>query len=372
MISATPSLSLWALSSARPADFESLLEQYVTAYAFYGSGKVALRDGLETVSDAGQNVLLPAYLPDAVAEPIVELGLEPRFYAITETLGPDVDDLRDRIDSDTAAVVSVNYFGFPQPGLETISSITSEYGCYHVDDNAHSPLSMDGDTLLGTVGDIGITSLWKQLPVPNGALLYLNTDRLAASYTPSRYEGVRDRFDATDCRFLLKSIAFELFDRNARLRESIDTLVSGSGVGRVTASPRERYENGKSQLSNLSHRVFVDADPDSIRANRRANFSAWQRILETRSDVVPVFDTLPDGICPQVFPIRAAAPTRLLRELERVGVDGAHTWPRLSASVENDPTYETSRRLSESTIVLPVHQHIDPTAIEAVGDDLSR
>ncbi|AHG02436.1 hypothetical protein HALLA_21255 (plasmid) [Halostagnicola larsenii XH-48] len=105
MISATPSLSLWALSSHRPADFESLLEQYVTAYAFYGSGKIALRDGLKTISTAGQNVLLPAYLPDAVAEPIVELGLEPRFYAITESLGPNVDDLRSRIDTETAAMI---------------------------------------------------------------------------------------------------------------------------------------------------------------------------------------------------------------------------------------------------------------------------
>lgn len=371
MISATPSVSLWALSSHRPADFESLLEQYVTAYAFYGSGKVALRDGLETISTAGQNVLLPAYLPDAVAEPIVELGLEPRFYAITESLSPDVDDLRNRIDAETAAVISVNYFGFPQPGLETISSITSEYECYHIDDNAHSPLSVDDGTLLGTYGDIGITSLWKQLPIPNGALLYLNSDRLAMGYTPSEYEGVRDRLDTTDCRFLIKSIAFELFDRNARLRESIDTLVNGSGMGRVTAEPRNRYENGKSQMSNLAHRVFVDADPEFIRSSRQANFSAWQRVLESRPDVTPVFDTLPDGICPQVFPVRVTDPSEFMWELEQVGVDGAHTWPRLSASVMDNPAYDTSNTLSATTVVLPVHQHIDPTAIEAVGDDLT-
>ncbi len=370
MISATPSLSVWSLSSHRPADFESLLEQYTTEYAFYGAGKVALRDGLETISTASQNVLLPAYLPDAVAEPIVEIGLEPRFYAVTESLGPDVSDLRERIDSETAAILSVNYFGFPQPGLETIATVADEYNCYHVDDNAHSPLSMDEGTLLGTYGDIGITSLWKQLPVPNGAVLYLNDETIVDEYAPSAYEGVRDHIDVSDCQFLLKSVAFELFDRNARVRESIDTLVSGSGLGRVTASPRNRYESEKSQMSKLTHRVFADADPESIRSKRRENFNAWNRALDSRADTVPVFDSMPKGVCPQVFPVRAMDPSGFIRQLEQLGVDGAHTWPRLSESVRDNPAYETSNALSRSTVVLPVHQHIETAAIEAVGDGL--
>ncbi|GAB7017229.1 DegT/DnrJ/EryC1/StrS family aminotransferase [Halostagnicola bangensis] len=370
MISATPSLSVWSLSSHHPADFESLIEQFATEYAFYGAGKVALRDGLETISVASQNVLIPAYLPDAVAEPIVEIGLEPRFYAVTESLHPNVSDIRNRIDSDTAAIVSVNYFGFPQPGLETIAELTDEYDCYHVDDNAHSPLSMHDGTLLGTDGDIGITSLWKQFPVPNGAVLYLNDTAIVDDYAPSAYEGVREHLDVSDCQFLLKSIAFELFDRNTRVRESIDTLISGSGLGRVTASPRNRYENEKSQMSKLTHRVFADADPESIRSNRRENFRTWNEVLDSRSDVVPIFDSMPEGVCPQVFPVRTADSSEFIRQLEQLGVDGANTWPRLSESVRDNPAYETSNLLSRSTVVLPVHQHIESSAIEAVGDAL--
>lgn len=370
MISERPSLLVRSLFEPQPAGIEPFLERYTSHITFYGSGKAALRDGLVDLVEPGENVLLPAYLPDAVVEPFYDLGLEPRYYRLEGTLAPDLADVDRRLDGDTAVVVSVDYFGFPQPGIEEFTALIEEYDCYHVDDNAHGPLSVDDGTLLGTRGHLGITSLRKLLPIPDGAALYCNDEAVATAFEPSSLAGVRDRFGATDCRYVFKSLVHDLLETNATLRRSVDEVVADRSP--AIPDPSTRYEASKTPMSKLSARVAADANPTAIRAARRENYLAWKRIFETRPGIDVRYESLPEGICPQVFPVRTDRPRRLLAELERCGVDGAHTWPRLSRTVRDNPDYDVSRRLAREVVVLPVHQHIDPTAIEDVGDRLRR
>lgn len=349
---------------------ESFLDRYATDVTFYGSGKAALHDGLAGLVDSGENVLVPAYLPDAVVEPFRDLGLEPRYYRLQENLVPDLADVERRIDDETVAAMSVNYFGFPQPGLAAFSALLEEFDCYHIDDNAHAPFSVDDGTLLGTRGHLGITSLWKVLPIPDGAILYCNDDTVAESFVPSDFAGVRDHVEVADCRFALKSIAYDLINANATVRKSVDGFVAE----RVASSsdPHTRYESCKTPMSKLSASVVETADPTAIRSARRSNYLAWRRIFDARSDVEVLFESLPDGICPQVFPVRTDTPRRFLDELECATVSGVHTWPRLSSTVYDDPEYEISNALAREVVVLPVHQHVDTSSIELVGDRLRR
>ncbi|WP_049923647.1 DegT/DnrJ/EryC1/StrS family aminotransferase [Halopiger djelfimassiliensis] len=358
-------------SAGESTGIKPFLEGHARAVTVYGSGKVALRDGLSGLVEPGQNVLVPAYLPDAVVEPLSELGLESRYYAVEPTLAPDFVDLERRIDDDSVAVVSVDYFGFPQPGLEELSAIAADYDCYHVDDNAHAPLSVDGETLLGTRGHLGVTSLWKLLPIPNGALLYLNAEGAIDAYDPSPLAGVRDRIDAADCRFVLAAAARKLFDTDGTLWRALESVVADEGSSPAVGGPAERYEDGKTRMSKLAATVVENADPAAVRTRRRENYRTWRRLLAPRDDLEIVFESLPPGICPQTFPVRAERPTAFLEELDDCGV-GAHTWPRLSRAVVDDSAYETATRLSREIVTLPVHQHVTPSAIEAVGDRLSR
>ncbi|RQG97327.1 DegT/DnrJ/EryC1/StrS family aminotransferase [Natrarchaeobius chitinivorans] len=372
MINGTPSLFVSTLSDQRPVGVEPFLDRYAREFTYYGSGKVALRDGLAGLVEPGENVVLPAYLPDAVAEPLVELGLEVRYYRVEPSLAPDLADLERRIDDDTVAAVSVNYFGFPQPGLEEFVSLVSEYDCYHVDDNAHAPFSVDRGTLLGTRGHLGITSLWKMLPIPDGAVLYRSDDSVIDRYEPSSLAGVRDGIGSRDCRFVATSIVDDLFGTNGAIRQSIDALVAGRGESPAVGGQRERYERSKQPMSKLSMYVLEDADPGEIRSARRENYRAWRDHLEGRDDVELLYESLPDGICPQVLPVRAIDAESFLAELEACGIDGVHTWPRLSPTVLDDPSYETTRRLSRSIVTLPVHQQIDPVAIDEHATELGQ
>lgn len=381
MISGTPSLLVASLPTQQPTGIESFVDRYAREFVFYGSGKVALRDGIaelvdsvpDSDPDAEQNVLVPAYLPDAVVEPIHELGLDSRYYAVEPTFAPDFVDLERRLDDDTVAVVSVNYFGFPQPGLDELMAIVDDYDCYHIDDNAHAPLSVDHGTLLGTRGDLGITSLWKLLPIPNGAILYCNEDAIADQFEPSSLAGIRDRIDTADCQYILKSVVRELLDTAPPVRHSFDALLArrrSSSSTPAVGTPADRYEAWKTPMSKLSSYVVDDVDPAAIRSVRRENYRTWQRLLVGYDEFDPVFGSLPEGICPQAFPVRASQPHAFIDELERCGVDGVHTWPRLSQAVLDEPAYETATQLSREIITLPVHQHVDATAIEAVGERL--
>ncbi|WP_339106403.1 DegT/DnrJ/EryC1/StrS family aminotransferase [Haloterrigena salinisoli] len=367
MISEHPSLSDRVLSGTRGAGIRPFLERHASDFAFYGSGKVALRDGLAGLVAPGENVLVPAYLPDAVVEPFHDLGLEPRYYRVRERLAPDRADLDRRLDDETAAVLTVDYFGFPQPGLEAVAALCDDYDCYHVDDNAHAPLSVDDGTLLGTRGHLGITCLRKLLPIPDGAILYCNDESVVERFEPSSFAGVRDGFGVDDCRYVLESFVGTLLETNATVRRAAERALATRSVS--VPDPKTRYEAGKAPMSKLSATVVDAVDPTAIRNARRTNYRAWRRLFDARPGIESYFESLPEGICPQGFPLRTRAPQRLLAELERCGV-AAHTWPRLPATVSDDPAYAVARKLARETVVLPVHQGIDPAAIEAVGDRL--
>ncbi|QCS42100.1 DegT/DnrJ/EryC1/StrS family aminotransferase [Natrinema versiforme] len=373
MISATPSVFDVAVSQSG-SGIDPFVDRHApdSTHTYYGAGKVALRDGLAGLVDSGENVLVPAYLSPAVVEPFHDLGLESRFYAVEETLAPDFADLESRIDDDTAAVMSVNYFGFPQPGLERIASLSDEYDCYHVDDNAHSPLSVCDGTLLGTHGDLGITTLRKLLPVPDGALLYCTDDEVKSQFSPSSLAGRSGRIAAGDCRFVAASVAERVLETSPSLHRSVEAVLSDGAEDSSSVDPSGRYEAAKVPMSRFSAAVADAADPDAIRAARRENFRAWQEIVDGRNDLTPLFKRLPAGISPYEFPVRTSESEAFLAELEDCGVVGAHTWPILRQNVREDETYETSIRLADELVALPVHQGIEPSAIETVGDRLRR
>ncbi|WP_408957947.1 DegT/DnrJ/EryC1/StrS family aminotransferase [Natrinema sp. 74] len=372
MIGATPSVFDASLSRSGGPGIGSFVDRHApdVAFTYYGAGKVALRDGLAGLVEPGETVLVPAYLSPAVVEPFHELGLESQCYAIERSLAPDFDDLERRLDDETAAIVSVNYFGFPQPGLERLASLADEYDCYHVDDNAHGALSVDEGTLLGTVGDLGITTLRKLLPVPDGAVLYRADDEVREAFEPSPLAGPADRVAATDCRYVASSVAETILGATPSLHRSVETFFADGTDDPTTVDPEARYEAAKVPMSRFSKAVTDAADPNAIRATRRKNFRAWRRVLTDRDDVTPLYERLPEGISPYEFPVRADEPAAFRSELTDCAVVGAHSWPVLRKCVHGNEAYETANRLATDLVALPVHQGIEPSAIEAVGDRL--
>ena len=323
----------------------------------YGFGKAALRDVLDCVGcGRGDNVLLPAYVPDGVVEPIRESGAEPRFYPIDGALAADVGRVRAIVDDRTAALVSVNYFGFPQAALDELRAVADEHEAILVDDNAHSALSRRGDRLLGTFGHVGITSLRKLFPVPNGALLFVNDDRFdTESFSRN---AVRDSFTVDDYQFSRRSISdglqcrHQLLDTGTQVGSLVANAIrqrESSEPVSVERDPEAIYRAAKEPMSKLSCKVIERIDPQSIVRQRRENFEAWLEHLAGIPDVEPVFESLPTGVCPHVFPAVLSGGWRERFEQPPT------TWPPLPADVRRSDGFGTTKSLAQSLVRLPLH-----------------
>lgn len=361
-------------------------EHGIETCAFYGYGKVAVRDGIDLLRSAydgtATNALLPAYLPDGIVEPFREAGLEPRFYRVTSELRPDLTDVRRLVDDGTLAVVAVQYFGLPLPerDVDALRACCDRRGAFLIDDSAHSALSTRDGRLLGSFGDLGITSLRKTLPVPNGAVLYITDDRLRNRTTELTRVGTRSRLTAEDGRFVVRSLcraaacrpiarrSLSAFDE-IRTRDRATGAVADGGRRSSSAEeagperdPAAIYEAAKVPMSRLTELVLERTNPERVIDARRSNYRAWLRVAETLDGIDPIAPSLPAGTCPQYFPalVKAPPPGGELAEL-------AHSWLPLPGEVRDNERYSTANHLSTHLFPFPVHQCLTPARIEALS-----
>ena len=325
---------------------------------YYGSGKVALRDGLDilaTNTDAHRtSVLLPAYLPSALLEPIKEAGFTPRLYRITHDLRPDLADVESLIDHETLALVSINYFGFPQPSHDALTGIAADYDVPLIEDNAHSALSMTtSGTLLGTRGDLGFTSFRKTMPVPNGAALFIWRDEFLSGPFPRG--GIRRGITAHDGRFILHKLV-ELTSNSRPVRGSPrtdepDHLVEGRDLfGR---DPGTVYLEASQPMSRLSALVLDRLRPAAIVETKRQNYHNRHRFVAKLDGSRPVFGQLPRGTCPQAFPI-VVEDTEELATSIGVSPESLPRWPPLPYEVMTNDRFETSQYLADHLVPLSI------------------
>lgn len=336
-------------------------------YSFYGYGKVAMRDGIDVLlakRPEATNVVLPAYLPPGIVEPFREAGLEPRFYGCNRELRPDMSRIGELLDADTLAAMVVHYFGQPQSrdDIRAITDRCAEHGAYTIDDNAHSSLSTLDGRLLGTFGDIGITSLRKLLAIPNGAALFLTNDDLSG--TNLTRSTIRERYTRADYRYCVHSLA-RLISGRVLIKQALSTLrwandhrpyrADGHAhKGDLEKDPREIYESTKVPMSRLSLHVIDRTDPAEVIAARRANYRIWDRAIRDLCGVEPVFDSLAEGTCPQYYPLIVDDPDDL-GPLSGVG----KPWPPLPREIRDDEEFATENFLSTHLHTLPVHQGLD-------------
>lgn len=345
-----------------------LAEHGGSQYAFYGYGKVATRDGLDVLlaeRPEAANVVLPAYLPHGIIEPFREVGLEPRYYRCDRRLRPNLEDVERLLDGESLAVMLTHYFGHPQPSedVRAMRTLAENHEAFLIDDNAHAPLSTSGGQLLGTLGDIGITSLRKMLPIPNGALLFISNDSLSAEHLTR--SAVRDRYTAHDYRYCARSLSRSISGYPG-VRESLSllrwirdqtrrsTAMAAHKAADGGEDPREIYENAKGPMSRLARRVFDRTDPQRVIAARRANYRVWDRALRGLDGVEPVFSELPDGVCPQYYSVIVDDPNDLGPHRD-VGAP----WPPLPHEIRNDAEFATENYLASHLYTLPVHQGLD-------------
>lgn len=104
----------------------------------FNSGTSALFTSLLSNGIVGE-VILPAFTYPATANAVYAAGAQPVFADIEhETMGLDVNDVKEKVGPRTAAIVPVHFAGGICRDITDISELASDHGAIVIEDSAHS------------------------------------------------------------------------------------------------------------------------------------------------------------------------------------------------------------------------------------------
>lgn len=359
-IPASPTVSPWSLLRNGGNLSAFLRRKEVKFCAFFGYARIALREALRILGFEKENsILMPSYICDVVLPPVSELGVKAEFYRVSLDLCPNVLDIKARISKRTKAILVVNYFGFPQD--ISVKKVAEENDLYVIEDNAHSFLSEKNSRLLGTFGDVGIATLRKTLPVPDGAVLFVNNDTLLGKARVSS-EDITARASVWPFIFIgyhLMPFSIIRYKLPLNISEKTHYLFNSKDH----SSAEEDYEKCKVQMSQISLKIANNLDFNEVKQKRRENYKTWLEKVNGKRELRVIFKSLPEGVVPQAFPVIVKRPKNFIEKMTNKGIP-VSTWPSLPKEIKSNSEYFNANFLTKHLVTLPVHQGIKKRLIE--------
>ncbi len=300
---------------------------------FFSLARHALLRGLELGGiRPGDAVMMPEFICRELLASVHLAGARPVFYPVDEQLRsdsfPDEDGIK--------AVLAVDYFGFPQD-LAPFRKFCDVRGAVLIEDNAHGFLSRDPQgELLGSRADMGILSLRKTFPLPDGGALVLSKPGIASGQILA--PDFRD--DPLPPGYKVKSVFRKVQNTTGiPLKKFGEVAIRAARKFRTGSSfPKagpdcERVIPSSQPMHRESFRQLCRQDMSREEERRkRLYFKVEERLKGL--DIRPVFDSLPAGTIPYGYPFRADDCTAKLvaARAGKMGFDCAY-WPELPAAV---------------------------------------
>jgi hypothetical protein len=133
-------------------------------------------------------VLIPAIAPQGLILPLQKKKIAYHFYHLKDGFDVDIESVEAFVRTGRCrAVFFIHYFGRFNPQIHEVKRICEENKAFLFEDFVHGLFGMDNQGHpIGSVGDISFCSLPKFLPVPDGALLFVNNDGIEISLREKR------------------------------------------------------------------------------------------------------------------------------------------------------------------------------------------
>ena len=269
----------------------------------------------------------------------------------------DVEDLLDKIDDSVGVVYIVHYFGYLQKEevLKVIREYTDKYSVIMVEDLTQSLFSE-----YNLIGDYGIASVRKWMPVPQGGVLF---KRYGTNHLKLCEPMVKSRDNSRAYGMMLKDLFLSgEYDTNKKYRQ-------------VFAECEEKVDELKDikQMSDFARFIASCVDVENLITRRKENTARLHEELN-RSGITCIREFLPKE-CPLVYPIRIAKRDDFRSHLVEHRVYCAVHWPF-------DGVYMEQRgnavKNAETLLSLPIDQRYGEKEIDYLievikkyGGDLS-
>ena len=339
------------------------------------SGRVAIALALRAMGvGAGHTVLVPAFHSPAMVPPVLLCGATPVFYRIHPDTSVDLDDVEIKLHGARVLMVT-HYFGFPQD-MTTIRAWCDRRGLLLLEDCAHCWFGQHGARPVGAWGDYAIASSMKFFPIFEGGALI--SARPQAAAPALRGAGLRFELKATlaalESAFAygrlgwldaLLSIPLRVHGALRRRHKAHapqgEPLAPSSSDSSYELEPR--WLDKRSSL--FSRAVIRLSSKRRICAHRRRAYRRLEQGVQTLPGVRPLHPSLPESVCPWVFPLLAEQPEKLAGALRAAGLPmlrfGAELWPGVDAA-----TCPVALQLGRNVIGLPCHQELRDGEIDAM------
>jgi perosamine synthetase len=320
--------------------------------------------GLATLGiKPGDNVLVPAYHCKALVEPILQHGSEARFYDINLDLTANFEDVKEKIDQRTKAILLIHYFGFPQP-IPRYRELCETHDLYLIEDCAHVLAGSTPEGMaLGESGDVSIFSWRKFFPLYDGGELVINNPNVTLNL----------KLEKGSLSFRLKVVKNTL-DRmfeNSRwltfLWKASSSAIKNSSFVSAAAVTVQRLNNYDAEfdrhsvglaMSAISEHIVARTPIQEIIAKRRRNYGLLAEAAKEMRGLKPLFPDLPESVCPWVFPIFAPAIKDFSRLLRQKGIPAA-AWDGVIHSSLPLHLFPKAQLLYDHLVFLPIHQGLE-------------
>jgi dTDP-4-amino-4,6-dideoxygalactose transaminase len=309
----------------------------------------------------GDEALVPAYNCGSEISPLLACGLRVGFYRVDEHMRIDLEDLRSRVSPRTRLVYVTHYFGWPQD-IDQLAAWCKARGIVLLEDCAHALFSARRSSYLGSVGDAAVFSLPKTLPVPDGGVLVMRDTQIDYSLLvnrPKLAHILTGSLPFLKSRILWRSHQLGCFS-------VADTL-----LGRGLRRPRNQYKIPdfadmpasyyfdpklhRCAVSTLSLRLVRRVDPSFVISRRRENYVALHDGLREVRGIHPLYDTLPEGVCPLALPLLVRDRQMWCDGLAKRSVPAIPWWGGFHRGLSWEG-FEEAFMLKTHVLALPIHQ----------------
>ncbi len=385
MVSAHPSATFDEILMPR-ARSASQAVLNVPGLEFTYNGRGALLQACTEIAHSGKrNILLPAYHCPSGITPAIQAGLDPVFYRIRRDLSIDFDDLRAKVDLNTAAILVIHYFGIATD-LRPFQ-VLRELGVVLIEDWSHSFLQGSPPTLSGGESDYRIYSFWKLSPSAVGGGLWRRRSANAKARLPLAAPPLHERvvrlkrlfeeaLNQSKHTFTQGVFLWLEAMRKALRRPAAPQLTS------IEASllPGEAHYPFDLALANcrmpgLSRRILEACDFLSLTQKRRDNFNQYGQYLRSSDQLKLLHPALPPEACPWAFPVLLQQRSEIDHHWRASGV-GLFTFGIYlhSALFKNTDatTIADAQYLSQHLLCLSIHQNISAAQIELAAGIINR
>lgn len=319
-------------------------------------------------------VLMPAYNCGTEVEPFLAYGAKVVFYRVDEHARIDDEDLKKRCTAKTRIVYLTHYFGWPHP-VKELYNWCKERNIYVIEDCALSLFSYSDEGYLGTLADASIFSFRKFLPVPDGAVLALRKPvepNTLSLRPPAAMQTVRNLLPFAKSTALSALDAVHLYGPLRRMKlKSFDlhTFVGKSVQIEKPDMPADYYFDERIQswsISNISAGILRRTDPEKVVDQRRNNYLFLLERIREVPGVKPLFNDLPDGVCPLGLMVLVSPRSAVAKALNQFGIAACPWWEGYHRKCDWSD-FPEARFLKDHVLYLPIDQSLSEMHVESIA-----